>query len=315
MNNQKIQIDDILQKDRPNSKPSTIKQYSIQLNQLKKMFDANNYEFLKKPNEVIEKLESKHFTTQRNFYNSIIVLLLALDEPKELIDEYTEIRDELNEKYSDSQNEKISDKQKKNFASMEEIDKMLNEMLKEIKTKRLKSKGNLNGKEKELLMMYTIFNMLKIIPTRNEIAGMKLTTPKKYPKEDKEFNYLVMGRDNMYYMLNQYKTNKTYGKDKKIDIPVELSKIIRIFIRQTEKKTGDVLFTTSTGNPISRNVLSQMLLKTSKKYIDKGISTTLMRKIVVSDKFGELKKEQEHLASVMGHSVATQNKIYVKETD
>ena len=113
MNNQKIQIDDILQKDRPNSKPSTIKQYSIQLNQLKKMFDANNYEFLKKPNEVIEKLQEKHFTTQRNFYNSIIVLLLALDEPKELIDEYTEIRDELNEKYSDSQNEKISDKQKK----------------------------------------------------------------------------------------------------------------------------------------------------------------------------------------------------------
>ena len=313
MNNKKIQIDDILQKDRPNSKPSTIKQYSIQLNQLRKMFNSENYEFLKNPNEVVEKLQDKHFTTQRNFYNSIILLLLALDEPKELIDEYTELRDELNEKYSDSQTEKISDKQKKNFATMEEIDKMLNEMLKEIKTKKLKSKGNLNGKEKELMMMYCIFNMLKFIPTRNDLAGMKLTSPKQYPKQDKDFNYLVMSRDKMYYILNNYKTNKTYGNDKRIDVPIELSKIIRVYIRATGKKSGDTLFTTSTGNPISRNVLSQMLLKTSKKYIGKSVSTTLMRKIVVSDKFGELKKEQEELALVMGHSVATQNAIYIKE--
>ncbi len=239
---------------------------------------------------------------------------MALDEKKELIDEYIQVRDELNEKYNDSQTNKISEKQKKNFASMEEIENMLNQMLKEIKTKKLKSKKNLNGKEKELLMMYTIFNMLKIIPTRNEIAGMILSTPKKYSKEDKEFNYLVVGRDKMYYMMNQYKTNKTYGEDKKIDIPVELSKIIRIFIRQAEKKTGDVLFTTSTGNPISKNVLSQMLLKTSKKYIDKGVSTTLMRKIVVSHELGDFKKKQEDLAFKMSHSVATQNKIYIKES-
>lgn len=309
-----MNVNEIISKARPNSKPSTIKQYSIQLNQLKKMFDSENYDFLKSPKNVFSKLESKHFTTQRNFYNSIIVLLMALDEKKELIDEYIQVRDELNEKYNDSQTNKISEKQKKNFATMEEIEKMLNQMLKEIKTKRLKSKKNLNGKEKELLMMYTIFNMLKIIPTRNEIAGMKLTTPKKYSKEDKEFNYLVVGRDKMYYMMNNFKTDKTYGKDKKIDIPVELSKIIRIFIRQAEKKTGDVLFTTSTGNPISKNVLSQMLLKTSKKYIDKGVSTTLMRKIVVSHELGDLKKKQEDLAHKMGHSVSTQNKIYIKES-
>ena len=308
-----MNVNEIISKARPNSKPSTIKQYSIQLNQLKKMFETDNYDFLKNPKNVISKLEDKHFTTQRNFYNSIIVLLMALDKPKKLIDEYIEIRDELNEKYNDSQTEKISEKQQKNFASMEEINDMLNQMLKEIKTKRLKTKGNLNGKERELLMMYTIFNMLKIIPTRNELAGMKLTTPKQYSKQDKDFNYLVMGRDKMYYMLNQYKTNKTYGNDKKIDVPTELSKIIRVYIRATDKKSGDTLFTTSTGNPISRNVLSQMLLKTSKKYIGKGVSTTLMRKIVVSHELGDLKKKQEDLADKMQHSIATQNKVYIKE--
>ena len=57
-----------------------------------------------------------------------------------------------------------------------------------------------------------------------------------------------------------------------------------------------------------------MLLKTSKKYLDgKSVSTTLMRKIVVSDKFGELKKEQEKFADMMGHSTTTMDKVYIKE--
>jgi len=118
----------------------------------------------------------------------------------------------------------------------------------------------------------------------------------------------------MYLMLNNYNKNKTYGKDKKIDVtPTTLVRTLRSYIRATGKKTGDVLFTTSTGNPISRNVLSQMLMKTSKKYMDKSVSTTMMRKMVVSHELGELKQKQEDLADKMGHSVQTQNEVYIKE--
>ena len=311
--NQEINETEKIKEARPTIKNSTITQYVVLLSQLKKMFDSKDFSFLKNFNEVVDRLQDKHYTTQRNFYNSIIVLLHALDEDKQLIQEYTELRDELNKQYSDSQTNEISEKQKKNFATMEEIDDMLSQMLKEIKQKRLKTKGNLTGKEKELLMMYTIYNMLKYIPTRNDIAGMKMTTPKNYPKENKESNYLVVAKDKIYYMLNNYKTNKTYGFDKRIDVPPELTKIIRVYIRATGKKTGDVLLTTSTGNPISRNVLSQMLLKTSKKYIDKGVSTTIMRKIVVSHELGEYKKKQKDLADKMMHSVGMQNAVYNKE--
>ena len=298
---------------RPTIKDTTIKQYSIQLTRLKNLFKTDNYEFLKDFDAVVNRISDLHFTTQRNFFNSIIVLLMALDQDKELIKKYSDLRDELNEKYKNSQGDKISEKQAKNFASMEEINKMLSQMEKEIKQKRLKTKGNLNGKEKELFMMYTIFNALKIIPTRNDLAGMILTTPRNYHKLSKDHNYLVVTRDNMYYMLNTYKTDGAYGKDKRIDVPISLSKIIRQYIRATDKKSGDVLFTTSTGNPISRNVLSQMLLKTSKKYMGKAVSTTMMRKIVVSHELGDFKKKQEELADKMGHSVSTQNEIYIKE--
>ena len=197
---------------------------------------------------------------------------------------------------------------------MDEFNKMLDTMTKQIRSQKIKTKGDLTGKEKELLMMYTIFNMLRYIPTRNDIAGMVLTTPNNYPKMDKEKNYLVVGRSQMYLILNDYKTNKTYGKDKKIDVtPQTLVRTLRSYIRATGKKTGDVLFTTSTGNPISRNVLSQMLMKTSKKYMDKSVSTTIIRKMVVSHELGDFKKKQTDLADKMQHSVATQNEVYIKE--
>ena len=312
--NKEIDVKDEIKISRPTIKDSTIMQYVVLLTKLKSIFESEDYSFLKNFDEVVDKLQDKHYTTQRNFYNAIIVLLQALDEDKELIQKYTELRDELNEHYNQLQQDGvISEKQSKNFATMEEIDGMLIQMEKEIKQKKLKTKGTLNGKEKELIMMYTIYNMLKYIPTRNDIAGMRLTTPKNYPKMDKEYNYLVVGKDNMYYMLNQFKTNKTYGIDKRIDVPIPLAKIVRSFIRVTGKKRDDVLFTTSTGNPISRNVLSQMLLKTSKRYIDKGVSTTMMRKIVVSHELGELKKKQNDLADKMCHSVAMQNAVYIKD--
>ena len=100
-------------------------------------------------------------------------------------------------------------------------------------------------------------------------------------------------------MLNNYKTNKTYGFDKKIDVSGPLATVIRAFLRVTKKKTGDILLTTSTGNAISRNVLSQMLIKTSQKYIGKSVSTTMMRKIVVSHELGELKQKQKDLTDML----------------
>ena len=153
-------------------------------------------------------------------------------------------------------------------------------------------------------------------PLRNDLAGMKYISKTNYNKltEDnkKENNYLVKNKNNLMAILNVYKTSKKYG-EKVIEISPEVSKVLRMYIRLTGKKVGEVLFTNSRGNPITRNGISQLLLKTSKKYLDKNISTTMMRKIVVSDKFADIKEEQKELADVMGHDVGTQNLVYVKE--
>ena len=65
--------------------------------------------------------------------------------------------------------------------------------------------------------------------------------------------------------------------------------------------------------PVTPNYMSQLLIKTSHKYIDKNISSTMIRKIISSDKFLGAKEEQIAHAKQLGHSIQTENLIYVKK--
>ena len=319
---------DEIQKARPNLKTNTIKQYETHLNKLKKIFESDNWDFLSDPEKVNEALKDKAYTSRRNSFNAIIVLLMALnhdDKYTELIEKYDKMRNELNSKYDEEMSSgKISEKQKNNFVEYEKVEEMIKTMENEIKSQGLKKKEKLTGKEKELLMVYTLYNMLIRIPTRNDMAGQSLISKTAYNKlsdeEKKNNNYLVKEKGKMFGVYNEYKTSKKYG-EKKIDIPKDLEKILNMFIKKTGKKMGDVLFTSSTGNPLSRNMISQLLMKTSKKYLNASVSTTLMRKIVASyhfgadSEFGKLKQKQEELADKMGHDPATMDKVYIKEKE
>lgn len=314
--------------ERPNLKENSIKQYISHLNKLTKLFDSpDNYDFLKDPDSVMDKIKDTHYTSQRNTLNAVIVLLMALNSEKEydsLLKTYGKLRDNFNLTYEKEQESgKISDKQKDNFVELGEIDSMLLDMEFEIKKDKLKKKKDLSGKEKELLMVFTLFNFLKRIPTRNDMAGQKYITYAMYRRlkeEDKiNNNYLVKKKEGMFGVYNEYKTSSKYG-EKIINIPKDLEKILNMYIRTTGKKAGDYLFINSVGTPLNRNQISQLLLKTSQKYLKKNISTTMMRKIVSShhfneNKFLEMKEAQKELAHNMGHSVAVQDKVYIKSND
>jgi hypothetical protein len=315
-----VNLTEKIKEARPNVKDNTIKMYVANLNKLQKMFDTDTWKFLENIDNVKKKLEHLHYTSQRNYFNSIIILLMALNHDKKydkLIEEYNTIRDDGNKKYQDDNaTGVISDKQKANFVELSEIQKMLSEMEKEIKDKGLKKKDSLAPKEKQLIQVFILYNIYTRLPMRNDVSGMTITTKRLYNKlsedEKKENNYLVVEKNKMFFVLNQFKTSKKY-KELDIDIPKDLEKLLRFYIRVNGLSNGDVLFTSSTGKPLSRNALSQLFLKTSKKYLDKSISTTMLRKIVLSDKFADVKKEQEEMAEITGHSVATMNKVYVKQ--
>tara|TARA_R110000822_G_scaffold58851_5_gene146959 strand:+ start:279 stop:1217 length:939 start_codon:yes stop_codon:yes gene_type:complete len=305
---------ELIMKARPNLKPNTIKMYIFNLNKLKKLFQAEDLKFLSKVTEVKEQIKDLHYTTQRNFYNAIIVYLRAGETNEELIEKYDTMRNELNEQYkTDNESGKISEKQKNNFVDIQEVKDMINKMEAEIKKEGLKKKENLTAKEKQLIQVFTIYSILLKIPLRNDLAGMEAISRKKYKtltdKDKEENNYLVVDKAKMEFVLNEYKTARKY-KQKNIIIPKELEKIVRMYLR---KNGMGILFKTGTGTPLTRNALSQLLIKTSQSYMNKNISTTMIRKIVLSDMFADTKKEMEKMSEITGHSVETMNSVYVKE--
>ena len=301
---------------RPNLKTNTVKQYVTNLNKLKKLFDTDDYDFLSDAEDVMNKVSDLHYLSQRNILNAVVVLLMALNHDEKydkLLEEYGKLRDELNDKYSDEQKSGvISDKQSANFATIEEVYEMINQMATELKP--IKKKTELSKKEFSLLQAYTLFNIYARMPMRNDVAGMEAIQKRAYNKlsaeEKKAENYLVIGKNGMFFVLNKYKTAKKYEE---LNLPIEdksLKKIIRFYLKHNGM---GVMFKTSTGKPITRTELSKLLIKFSKKYMNKSISTTLLRKIYLSSKYGDMKKELEKDNKVMGHSKGVALDTYVKE--
>ena len=304
---------ELIKKSRPNIKDSTIKMYVGNLNKLKKIFESDDYGFLKNIDKVKEKLSERHFTTQRNYYNSIIILLMAQDKDKKLIEEYNTIRDELNAKYLENQqNGVISAKQKDSFISIDELKKFVDKIRIDLDIPKLKKKDTIPEKEKKLLMVYVILSILIENPMRNDLSQMKIIGKKGYnslsDKQKQDTNYLVIEKGSLKFILNDYKTSKKY-KEKIITISKPLEKIIRMYMRINKLGTGDTLF------PISRNGISQLLIKTSKKYIGKNISTTIIRKIVASDLLKDVKEIESKLSNKMGTDIDTIKSVYVKTED
>ena len=318
-------ISETIKKGNPTRKESTIKEYEKKLMTLKKKKNSDNYTFLKDIDDVKELLKSYSPNTQKGYYNAIIVLLLALNHDKvfdELIEKYQKIRDPLNELYMQQQSSgELSQKQKENFASVDELNKMLTMMEKDINRRDIKRKSQLDRSDIELLQVYTMFKFFIRYPTRNNLAAMKLISKSDYNRlkedEKKNNNYLVREKTDMFISLNNYKTSQTYAEIK-FTLDKDIQKVFRLFIKILKKNNNDTLFTiVKKGEEVemNSNLITQYLTRYSEKYINKKISTSMIRHIIPSEKFAHKNKEQAELCKIMGHSVACQNLIYVKKTD
>ena len=325
---------EVVSKARPHIKPNSLKSYNSAFKKVLKLKID-----LTKPDEVAEGITlivpTPSQTTKRNMFNVLHVYMDSKGE-LELGKQYAKKRDLLNAEYVEK-NESgiISDKQAPNFITYDELIAFSHKVRADIKDNQ------------RLHMIYAILNFLIYRPLRNDLAGVRLMTPTMFNKFKWEHKYhtealkdleennssmyaLIDGKENsiiehtkwlkdnpeecyiisqntkMIFYCNQFATKKTRPQEElEIDgrARIELQK----YIKRWGIKSGEVVF------PISKNNVSQLLIKTSQKYIQKNISTTLIRKIVSSHKFLDSKLEQEAHAKSIGHSVATENLVYIKK--
>lgn len=303
-------------KIKPDLSKKSVKVYVNTINKIiKDLKGCDDLKCLEDDKKVIKYLNGLNvsYLTVRNYYNTIIVFLQALDYPDKLIKKYQDNRDILNEDYLKHQ--KTGDKtakQSKNWATLEEINKVVDDLDNEIK----KTNSGFNNKKYiNKVQLLFILKFFLSIPLRNDLGNntkiIKLADYKKLSKDDKDSNnYYVYSPQKSFLSLSQYKTFKKYGL-KIIDIPKEIKKYFSKWY-SLNPNPNFLLVNLNNNEPMTSHQLTILLTKFFKKTLDKNIASTMLRHIILSEKFGKMKKEQQKMADIAGHSVATQQTIYVK---
>ena len=294
-------------------KPNSLRLYLTNLKKLNNDEKVKDLEFLKNKENILEKIEKFKLTTQRVYLTSVIVALQT--EKEKYLDDlefYQSKLKELNKQYEEfiAKNEK-TESQAKNWVELKDLKKINNDYRKEIVSRNLLKRDKINNKEFDLIQKYLVSSLYTLqAPVRLNFAGMKIIREKSKDNDKDNFLY-VKGRNNKFFIFNDFKTNKKMGKIEQKVNP-QLNKIINLFLKFN--KSNNFLLSKN-GGPLTANALSKYITRTF-KIKDKKITLNLIRHIYISDKIDikklkELEEQKAQLAESMHHGSDMQ-KDYAK---
>jgi len=253
-------------------------------------------------------------TTQKNIYNALVVILSAENGQTDTILDYSALRDEAQSHYEkQAKSHTKSEKQAQNWLEIEDVDKLLKYYKKE--ANRIYKKYTItmpSRADHATLQEYIILLTHRNIPMRNDLANMRVVTPKEFsliPLKEKESNNYLVGSNRAKYTfhINDYKTKKTFG-NKVITIPKHLNREIRKYMRYN---TSGYFITNSKYGPITPNGITKMFTKMFQTHFNKNISTSMLRHIYLSSKYKDDLVEKQKDSHNMGHSL-DQQQDYIK---
>ena len=289
------------------------------------MKEMENMDWALEPAFVEGALSKLKPTTQRNYYNALIIGLFAY--PGEKSDEVRTIyegrRDILNAEYDKSKGQPT-----------EAQAKVMKEVNKETILKMLNKVPDYHNERMDKLV-WILFGIHTEYPFRNEMAKIQVIQAEQYtddlPGKGKD-NFILISKvgkgkrlqdHKLTFKLSDTKTAAKYG-EKTIEVVGKVKSEILKWIRDdvmgilpmnSPLPIPTYLFTWATGKPLLRNDISHLMGKYSSKLIGHSVSTTLMAKIFNSIPDGNTatKEEIEKIkakALVRGHSVKMSASVY-----
>lgn len=305
-----MDIESVIKRANPNIKPSTLKQYRQTISRLQlevitpvRLTDGDekanelleNYRWIEDFDNVIKTIEEsgRSVNTKRTIYGYLKIFLKGLnqanfhtlEEFKAFDAEEAKYRKE-NKKEIEKNREKTgvptTNNQSENLITKEELMLVLRSLTDDIK----------KGEDKKLNMIYLLLNTHLRFPFRNELHNLLFIT-KKSQQKDLNKNYLW--RDSktkkLYFIRNVYKTagSQESGGQKIDELPPELAKMYRNYLKNSELKTGDDVFTLSNSQEYS-----MLLTKFFNEKTGKNISSTLLFKII-----SKLSEEENEVVNLL----------------
>jgi hypothetical protein len=133
--------------------------------------------------------------------------------------------------------------------------------------------------------------------------------------DDTNYNYLIIDKGSAKFILNNYKTEKKYHSVE-IDIPNDLKQVILLYLKyhplknELKNKEYNIPFLVDDNKELKN---STEITKFLNKIFDKKISSSMLRNIFLSSKYGNLVNELKEDTKQMGTSVDTAMNNYIKK--
>jgi hypothetical protein len=310
-------------------KENSCRTYLGSLRKIKKEMTGDNTsiddtEFLRDFDEVMDIIDSeKKITTRKNRLTAVIVALGSDKEANEkLIKKFQDELDKLNNEYmSFLKKQKKTEAQEENWLDYRELVSVVNSVGEEVRYAGIHGakQGTLDDDEMKLLQDYVVLRVYLDFPLRNDFADMKVVSLDEYKKipekERMKNNYLVKKNNKLYFYINAFKNKSKIGS-KIFDIPKGLEKLIKLWLKHN--KTGWFLIKNNTNEPLSPNGITKLLNKIFKKRVNKLISTSMIRHIIISHELRnektikEKEKDESRIKNRFLHS-GLLNELYRKK--
>jgi integrase len=238
-------------------------------------------------------------STKRNYLNSIISLnkygKINIDNI-DFIKTYRDgISDVINKKIQHGEN--LNENQKSAMEELKQEDVF--ELVEELNKNKNKSDKHFND--------YIFIALILETHLRNDIGNLEIINDKKKVKPTR--NYIYVTRNNpVELIINEYKTSRTY-EPIIITLSEDLGNDIKAYLRLYKNK--DYLFSNRKGNPLSSSEMTHRINNIFKRKFNNNISTTILRKFYLTNKYKDVINEMEQDAKNMGHSTDTQKTYYI----
>ena len=290
-------------------KQSSLKSYLIILKKLNDDEPILNLEFLKDTDNILNKIQSKALTTQKNYLSAVLVTLNSFNKAEfnDAVKIYGDESDRLNDEYmAFIQTHEKDEKQKKNWTTIANLKKAMNRTKRNIDERGILKKEELNKTEMQLLQEYVIAGLFILQPPVRLNFNMLVVNKREDIEEGKNY-LLVESRNKKKFIIADYKTAKTYDT-KEMEVNPEINKILNYWLKYN--KTGFFLLNTR-GGMLSSNGLSKMITQVFAS-TNKHITLNLIRHVYISENIDiETVNKSTQLASDMHHALLTQH-TYIK---
>jgi hypothetical protein len=294
-----MSIQEVLRKNKPDVKESSIKTYSSIIGKICKNLELYFEEdvFIRHKSKVMDYLKNIPISTQRSVISAIIAI-----HPDE---DFKELLDRANADYNaEKATGEATQKERDNWVSQDEIKDKLDELRRLYKS--TSSKKEKTSKDYQVLQNYIILALtggMYIPPRRlSDFTNLKINNINQATD-----NYI---KDGNILILNIYKTAGKYG-EQELNLPKKLVKIIDKFLEQTEHINREYLLFDNYYQPLTSVKLNQRL---NSIFGGKKISTNNFRHSYLTERFGDNYQEMKDTATMMGTSVGVIQGHYIKSS-